>query len=140
MKKNVMVLALSFLLALLFTSCETEVNTLYHWYSVESGSISESDYNKAVSYEAGKSYTSAWETAYNTNVRLKANSSDESKSAVKEGDLNSYLTNLGLSDSETSAALTSLSSHSTNYIKFISLRGKWVYVEYYNYQVAEPIL
>ena len=61
---------------------------------------------------------------------MKANSSDESKSAVKEGDLNSYLTNLGLSDSEASAALTSLSSHSTNYIKFISLRGKWVYVEY----------
>ena len=140
MKKNVMVLALSFLLALLFTSCETEVNTLYHWYTVESGSISESDYNKAVSSEAGNSYTSAWEAAYNTNVRLKANSSDESKSAVKEGDLNSYLTNLGLSDSETSAALTSLSSHSTNYIKFISLRGKWVYVEYYNYQAAEPIL
>ncbi|MCI7565126.1 MAG: hypothetical protein MST05_00310 [Treponema sp.] len=51
MKKNVMVLALSFLLALLFTSCETEVNTLYHWYTVESGSISESDYNKAVSSE-----------------------------------------------------------------------------------------
>ena len=140
MKKNVMVLALSFLLALLFTSCETEVNTLYHWYTVESGSISESDYNKAVSSEAGNSYTSAWEAAYNTNVRLKANSSDESKSAVKEGDLNSYLTNLGLSDSETSAALTSLSSHSTNYIKFISLRGKWVYVEYYNYQAAELIL
>lgn len=85
MKKNVMVLALSFLLALLFTSCETEVNTLYHWYTVESGSISESDYNKAVSSEAGNSYTSAWEAAYNTNVRLKANSSDESKSAVKEG-------------------------------------------------------
>lgn len=140
MKKNVIVLALLFLLALLFTSCETEVNTLYHWYTVESGSISESDYNKAVSSEAGKSYTSAWETAYNTNVRLKAISSDESKSAVKEGDLNSYLTNLGLSDSETSAALTSLSSHSTNYIKFISLRGKWVYVEYYNYQAAELIL
>ena len=140
MKKNVMVLALSFLLALLFTSCETEVNTLYHWYTVESGSISESDYNKAVSSEAGNSYTSAWEAAYNTNVRLKANSSDESKSAVKEGDLNSYLINLGLSDSEVSAALTSLSSHSTNYIKFISLRGKWVYVEYYNYQAAEPIL
>ena len=140
MKKNVMVLALSFLLALLFTSCETEVNTLYHWYTVESGSISESDYNKAVSSEAGKSYTSAWEAAYNTNVRLKAISSDESKSAVKEGDLNSYLTNLGLSDSEASAALTSLSSHSTNYIKFISLRGKWVYVEYYNYQAAELIL
>ena len=140
MKKNVMVLALSFLLALLFTSCETEVNTLYHWYTVESGSISESDYNKAVSSEAGKSYTSAWETAYNTNVRLKAISSDESKSAVKEGDLNSYLTNLGLSDSEVSAAVISLSSHSTNYIKFISLRGKWVYVEYYNYQAAEPIL
>ena len=74
------------------------------------------------------------------NVRLKANSSDESKSAVKEGDLNSYLTNLGLSDSEASAAVTSLSSHSTNYIKFISSRGKWVYVEYYNYQAAEPIL
>lgn len=139
MKKNVMVLALSFLLALLFTSCETEVNTLYHWYTVESGSISESDYNKAVSSEAGNSYTSAWEAAYNTNVRLKAISSDESKSAVKEGDLNSYLINLGLSDSEASAAVTSLSSHSTNYIKFISLRGKWVYVEYYNYQAAEPI-
>ena len=140
MKKNVMVLALSFLLALLFTSCETEVNTLYHWYTVESGSISESDYNKAVSSEAGNSYTSAWEAAYNTNVRLKANSSDESKSAVKEGDLNSYLINLGLSDSEVSAAVISLSSHSTNYIKFISLRGKWVYVEYYNYQAAELIL
>lgn len=140
MKKNVMVLALSFLLALLFTSCETEVNTLYHWYTVESGSISESDYNKAVSSEAGNSYTSAWEAAYNTNVRLKANSSDESKSAVKEGDLNSYLINLGLSDSEVSVAVISLSSHSTNYIKFISLRGKWVYVEYYNYQAAEPIL
>ena len=68
MKKNVMVLALSFLLALLFTSCETGVKTLYHWYTVESGSISESDYNQAVSSEAGKSYTSAWETAYNTNV------------------------------------------------------------------------
>ena len=140
MKKNVMVLALSFLLALLFTSCETEVNTLYHWYTVESGSISESDYNKAVSSEAEKSNTSAWEAAYNTNVRLKANSSDESKSAVKEGDLNSYLINLGLSDSEASATVTSLSSHSTNYIKFISSRGKWVYVEYYNYQAAELIL
>ena len=70
---------------------------------------------------------------------MKANSSDESKSAVKEGDLNSYLINLGLSDSEVSAAVTSLSSHSKKFIKFISSRGKWVYVEYYNYQAAEPI-
>ena len=59
---------------------------------------------------------------------------------TKEGDLNSYLINLGLSDSEASAAVTSRSSHSTNYIRFISSREKWVYVEYYDYQAAEPIL
>lgn len=129
------ILAALFAVALCVMGCSDDEDDLYDWYTVESGTVTQAEYDSAYTNSTN---SDAYLKAQYANDTLKSKATNKSSDAYKEGDLKGALTSLGLSDSEAATAVQTVSDHSKNYITYKS--GKYIYAVYYNHQRNKPTL